>query len=34
MAEQGKLKFEVKRFENNPIIYPGMDESLGELKFK
>ena len=29
MAEQGKLKFEVKRFENNPIIYPGMDESLG-----
>jgi len=29
MVEKGNLKFEVKRFKNNPIIYPKMDESLG-----
>ena len=29
MAEKRNLNFEVKRFKNNPIIYPNMDESLG-----
>jgi hypothetical protein len=29
MSEKNYLKFEVKRFKTNPIIYPKMDESLG-----
>ena len=29
MTGKQNLKYEVKRFKNNPIIYPNMDESLG-----